>query len=134
MDVVFSSKNGFCPEFIYKKTKFYIKDRKQGGNYVYFLCSWNLEFKTITFDTHKLVLEHVRSIKNVKCKYNNDHEEILYSDIAKDYIIKKNVLTIRESYKVLTGEFDSYLSCLEYSKKYVSGVVDQIEPKQLNLV
>ncbi|MCK9470715.1 MAG: hypothetical protein M0Q88_03050 [Bacilli bacterium] len=134
MDVVFKRENGSCPYFTYKNIRFFIKDYPHGNDYVYYLAERDLTEEIITFNTHKEALGYVINSMDKWPEYKDETEEkYMYTDNKKDYIINKNMLTIRNRAIRITADYDKYLECLEYAKKYVSHYIERHEPEQLRL-
>ena len=133
-EVTFKGENGFCPSYRYKDVDFYIKDKRDyKGDWVYSLWVQNKKKQEIQFVTHEEAIKHVRDIKGTKCVYNSG-EKRLYISTNHHYIISGNTITKRETPTPISGDFDSYLECLSFSKKYVENYIAQHEPQQITLI
>lgn len=134
LKISFSSKNGCCPYFIYKDTKFFIQDKRDYKNdWIYYLCSININTDIKEFESHELVLDYVKSIKNVRCEYSNYRtKRYLFATAEKTYAIENKILKIRNVEQILSREFGKYFDCLMFSKKYIEDYISKLEPLQLS--
>jgi flavorubredoxin len=58
---------------------------------------------------------------------------VLYTGTLFDFIICKNKVTVRETAKPLTGDFDTYNDCLLVAKEKVAEYIRLIEPEQISM-
>lgn len=120
-DIKFSGKNGDCPYFIYDDYKFFIQDSKVGNKWKYSLYMKDLKSDTLTFATDKEALNYIKSIDKIKFVYSSEFQNLqLYETIHKDYILNKNKINIKNKPEFIALDFDSYVECLKFGKKYVS--------------
>lgn len=121
--VKFKIGNGCNPTFMHNNVKFFISDRKnEYKKWVYSLCSRNLDETTRMFDDHKEALAYVRSIKNVKCVHGL-HRAYIFETVMNEYIVRDNTVTERETFNLISGEFESFKDCLKWSKAYINKVI-----------
>jgi hypothetical protein len=133
MNITFRAENGMCPRFCYDTTVFYIQDRRAStGDYLYSLWSKEDKEEIIKFETHDEACEYAKKIKGAKCEYWSCNTR-LYTSVNYNYIVVGNVVKKRETPTPLSGEFDSYLECLNFSKKYVADHIKRQEPEQVSL-
>jgi hypothetical protein len=120
-DIKFSGKNGECPYFIYDDYKFFIQDSKVGNEWKYSLYMKDLRSDTLTFATDKEALNYIKSIDKIKFVCSSEFQNLqLYETIHKDYILNKNKINIKNKPEFIALDFDSYVECLKFGKKYVS--------------
>jgi hypothetical protein len=120
-DIKFSGKNGDCPYFIYDDYKFFIQDSKVGNEWKYSFYMKDLKSDTLTFATDKEALNYIKSIDKIKFVYSSEFQNLqLYETIHKDYILNKNKINIKNKPEFIALDFDSYVECLKFGKKYVS--------------
>lgn len=120
-DIKFSGKNGDCPYFIYDDYKFFIQDSKVGSEWKYSLYMKDLKSDTLTFATDKEALNYIKSIDKIKFVCSSEFQNLqLYETIHKDYILNKNKINIKNKPEFIALDFDSYVECLKFGKKYVS--------------
>lgn len=125
-DIKFSGKNGDCPYFIYENNRFFIKDEKVGEKWKYSLYVKNIEEHIINFKTHKEVIEYIKNIDKIKLitKYG---DKSLYETKGKNYIVNKNEILIKDMAEFIALDFDSYMECLKFAKKYVAEFIRKHE-------
>ncbi len=133
MEITFRAENGVCPRFCYDMTVFFIQDRKNSiGNWLYSLWSKEDAEEIIKFETHEEAKSYVRWLKGVKCTYNTDGKWF-YTSVYFYYIVVGNVVKKRETPTPLSGDFDSYLECLNFAKKYVADYIKKQELEQISM-
>ena len=125
-DIKFSGKNGDCPYFIYEDYKFFIQDSKVGSDWKYSLYMKDLKSDTLTFATDKEALNYIKSIDRIKYVCSSSNLS-LYETIHKDYIINSNKINIKNKPEFIALEFDSYVECLKFAKKYVAEFIRKHE-------
>lgn len=138
MNITFKVKDGSCPFYIYKNTKFLIMDYLDVNRFMYYLAEKDLTEEIITFRNHKQAMEHIKNVLNFNeysYLYRDEIEEkYLFSDKEKDYIVNKNIIKIRNRPSRITLDFDNYYDCLNAAKRIVSERIKKIEPEQLKLI
>lgn len=133
MEITFKAENGMCPRFQYKDIVFFIQDKKDyKGDWVYSLWSKELTEEMLKFETHDAACEYMRSITGVQCKYWSG-KTLLYTSVSYNYIIVDNIIRKRETPTQISWDFDSYLECLDFSKKHVADYIKRQEPEQMSL-
>lgn len=127
-DIKFSGKNGDCPYFIYDDYKFFIQNSKVGNEWKYSLYMKDLKSDTLTFTTDKEALNYIKSIDKIKFVYSSEFQNLqLYETIHKDYILNKNKINIKNKPEFIALDFDSYVDCLKFAKKYVAEFIKKHE-------
>ena len=134
MGVNFKMERGYCPYFIYKDTRFFIQDSKDYKNdYVYTLNTVALNpDNELKFYSKDEALNYVREIKGTKLVYN-DGSRYLFTNHRRKYIVNGNYVTIWLLPDVLSGTYESYKECLEFSKHYVTNYIKNLSHGQLKL-
>jgi hypothetical protein len=133
LDIKFRAENGLCPYFIHGNLKFFIQDENIGnGNYRYSCYVRNLDTKVLEFVDEKEAKAYVQERKGVRYAGQCD-DRVLFTGILVDYIICKNKVTVRETAKPLTGDFDIYNDCLAAAKEKVTEYIRMIEPEQISM-
>ena len=133
MTVNFKAENGMAPYFLYKNLKFYIQDERVGnGVYKYTCYVRNLESKILEFDDDKAARIYVQERKGVRYA-GQSGDKVLYTGTLLDFVICKNKVTVRETARPLTGDFDNYRDCLIAAKEKAVAYIRQIEPEQISL-
>lgn len=120
INIAFRSDNGYCPYFIHRNMKYFIQDeRGYDGQYKYALYQKTLEpDEIINFKTNEEAIEYMKTLNKARCIYS-EKDKRLFTSILYDYILIGTQLKIRKSSKPLSGNFDKYLDCLEFAKKYI---------------
>ncbi len=132
MEINFRSECGLCPYFIYKDTKFFIRDTREGKDYVYSTYLKNLKTTTEHFNSHKEACTYVNSKNNIRkiCEHDG---KILFTNYINEYIVNGDVVDIHCAARSVSGNFDKYIDCLNFSKEYVANFIKVAEPQQLEL-
>lgn len=132
MEINFRSENGLCPYFIYKDTKFFIRDTKEGNNYTYSLCLKNTKDITKHFESPKEAYAYVNSKNNIRkiCEHDG---KTLFSNYINEYIVDGDIINIHCAARAVSGDFDKYIDCLKFAKEYVENFIKAAEPQQLEL-
>lgn len=123
-DIRFRSENGLCPYFINHNQKYYIKDVKISGKWYYRLEVRELNTEQTLFfaspeEAQKYILEKLTGKRYDSQKFN---EFSVYITCNYIYIQSTATVTIRKTADVLTGEFETYLECLNYAKDYIHNI------------
>ena len=133
MEIAFRTEKGMCPRFCYGTTVFYIQDSKDyKGDWVYSLCFKENGEEVLKFETHDEAVDHVRKLKSVKNTYGTGNT-LLFTSVNYNYIVVGNVVKKRKTPTPLSGDFDSYLECLNFSKKYVADYIKEQEQEQISM-
>lgn len=131
--VTFHSENGFAPSYIYKDTLFYIADKSNGrGGYTYMLCSIPINPVAIEEFASGEEVHRFLDSKKARLVYRSDNK-YLFSGPGYEYILEGNKVTIKQKPKQLSDEYDKYLDCLNYAKKYVANYIESLEHRQYGL-
>lgn len=127
-EIKFSSKNGDCPNFTYDDYRFFIREAKVGSSWKYSLYMKDMRSDTLTFATDKEALNYIQSINRIKFVCKSEFENLsLYETMHKDYIINSNKINIKNKPEFVVLEFDSYIDCLKFAKKYVANFITRHE-------
>ena len=117
-DIKFNSENGSCPYFVHEDYRFFIQDNKVGNKWRYSLYVKDMKSDNLVFADKKEATKYVMSIKGIKFVCQSQ-DLSLYETINKDYIINKNKVNIKNKPEFVALDFDSFLECLNFAKKYV---------------
>lgn len=133
IDVKFTREDGCCPYFLYENVKFYIQDtRDYKDEFVYQLYSKNLNSEYVSFCSTEEVDAYLKTVKGLKFVIRTDRAA-LYQTASYYYRVMGKILCKYETPTPLGGSYESYIDCLEFSKKYVLDYIkaDSFEQKAL---
>lgn len=125
-DIRFSGTNGDCPYFKYDDYKFFISDGKVGNEWKYSFYMKDTKSDHLTFEDVKKAKEYVLSINRVRfvCTYG---DLSMYETMHKEYVISGKKVTIKNKPEIIAIEFDKYVDCLKFAKKYVTEFIKKRE-------
>lgn len=134
--ITFKAENGMCPYFMYDGTLYYILEEKNrsswiDGDHTYELRSRKQMVKVTEYKTAKEIDEVIKGIGAYL--YITHFADRAYKKGQKLYCVSGLTITERYDYESLSGQFETYAECLEFSKKYIQNIIDEIEGKQTKL-